>query len=102
MSFTGCNAIQAQIITDSGLEARIIKRLNKNGIGSYTVFDARGDGDSGWHSGQMDGDSNILIMMLLREDQMESFKEVCSHYQSRGHHLTVFTSNVNMISKNCP
>lgn len=102
MSITGCNARQVQIITDSGLEARIIKRLKKVGISGYTVFDARGDGDSGWHSGQMDGDSNILILMLLTDDQMDDLKSVCRHYLSRGHHLTIFVSDVEIISVDCP
>jgi len=101
MSVKGCTAKQVQIIADSGLEPRIIKRLNKVGIANYTVFDARGEGDSGWHSGQMDGDSEVLILLLLDENQMDSLKDVCKHYLSRGHHLTVFVSNVEMISLSC-
>jgi len=101
MSIKECKCKQVQIVADSGMESRIVRRLNTAGITNYSVFDARGDDDSGWHSGQMDGDSNILIMLLLTEDQVALLRTVCQYYFERGHQLTVFMSDVEMISKDC-
>lgn len=98
----GCTAKQVKIIADSGMESRITKRLRKAGIKNYSIFDARGDDEYGWHSGQMDGDSNILILLLVSDEQLVNLKEVCQYYFARGHHMTVFVSDAQVISKDCP
>ncbi len=87
-----------QIITSSSLELKLIDTLEDIGIYGYTIFNVRGNGDSGLQDSHIDGDTNILIMIVLSSESYEAVMEALSKYKKKGHHLMAFSVNTEVLS----
>jgi len=87
-----------QIITSSSLESRLVETFEKIGITGYTAFNVRGDGDTGLQDSHIDGDTNILIMIVTTPDSYEGLMEALNKYKRRGQHLMVFSMNTEVLS----
>lgn len=98
MSVTTCSQKMVQIITNASLENKLISTLEKNDIHGYTIFNVRGDGDSGVQDSHIEGDTNILIMTVVPVDVSESLMSSLSEIKRRGHHLLVFSVEAAVLS----
>lgn len=98
MTVKTCSEKMIQIITSTTLEEPIKTLLKKSGASGYTLFDVRGDGDSGFQSGQIDGDSNILFMVILPHSMVETLMVSLESYIQRGYHLMVFSNDVDVMT----
>ncbi len=87
-----------QIITNSSLENRLINTLDEIGINGYTVFNVRGDGNTGLQDSHIDGDTNILLMIVVPQDVYEILMHSLNEYKKKGHHLMVFSVDVALLS----
>ncbi len=87
-----------QIITSSSLESRLVETFEKIGITGYTAFNVRGDGDTGLQDSHIDGDTNILIMIVTTPDSYDGLMEALNKYKRRGQHLMVFSMNTEVLS----
>ena len=87
-----------QIITSSSLESRLIETFEKIGITGYTVFNVRGDGDTGLQDSHIDGDTNILMMIITTPESYERLMASLSKYKRKGQHLMVFSLDTEVLS----
>jgi nitrogen regulatory protein PII len=93
-----CAEKLVHIISTSILEKKIKKTLKESGVNGFTLFDVRGDGESGIQSGHMDGETNIMFMVVVSNSIYEQLLENLNVYTQKGHHLMVFTSNVDVMT----
>jgi nitrogen regulatory protein PII len=93
-----CAEKMVQVIANAALESRIKKSITKVGASGYTLFDVRGDGDTGFQSGQLEGETNILFMIVISKKLYEPLVEEFSKYTNKGHHLMVFSSDVEVMT----
>jgi len=87
-----------QIITNTSLESHLIETFEKVGVTGYTIFNVRGDGDSGVQDSHIEGDTNILLMVVVPEDISENLMKALSQYIKQKHHLMVFSVNAEVLS----
>ena len=91
MSVTTSSKKMVQIITNASLENKLISTIEKDGINGYTIFNVRGDGDSGIQDSHIEGDTNILIMTVVSVEESERLLTSLSQLKRKGHHLLVFS-----------
>ncbi|WP_299436423.1 hypothetical protein [uncultured Rhodospira sp.] len=85
------------IITTSALEERLVRIFRERGTSGYTIVPARGAGSRGEQSG-LDFDANILVKVILPADRLDPVLDDLKRLLGRGHHLTVFVSDVAVIT----
>lgn len=85
------------IITASTLEEKLVDIFRSNRTSGYTIVAARGAGSDGVHSG-LDFDANILVEVIIPEDRLDQMLQDLKGLMTRGHHLTVFVTDVTVIN----
>ncbi|AHE98912.1 P-II family nitrogen regulator [Thioalkalivibrio paradoxus] len=85
------------IITTDVLETWLAKIVRKRGASGYTVVRARGAGSSGEQSSMLDIDTNIKFHVILPEERLAGMLEDLECMMKKGHHLTVFVSEVSVL-----
>jgi len=86
------------IISNDSLEEKLVCMFKKYGVSGYTILTARGEGSSG-HVSDMSGfDANILVKVILPESRMQVILESIERKIKKGHHLTVYITNVEVIT----
>lgn len=85
------------IITTSTLEERLVRIFRQRGTSGYTIVAARGAGSRGEQSG-LNFDANILVKVILPADRLHPVLDDLKRLIGRGHHLTVFVSDVAVIT----
>ena len=93
-----CPEKLVHIITTSILEEKIEEVLNASGVNGFTLFDVRGSGASGFQSGHLEGETNVMFMTVVSKRIYETLLENLNVYTRRGHHLIIFTSDVDMFT----
>ncbi len=86
------------IICNETLEARLVCMFKKYGVSGYTILTARGEGSSGQHSDMSGFDTNIVVKVILPESKMQVILESIERKLKKGHHLTVYITDVQVIS----
>jgi nitrogen regulatory protein PII len=86
------------IITSITLKERVKTILNKVGVPGYTFFSVAGEGDSGFQSGHLDADSNILFMVVVPQDKVEALKERFAKDLKKGYQHMVFSQDTDVHS----
>jgi len=86
------------IISNDSLEEKLICMFKKYGVSGYTILTARGEGSSGYVSDMSGFDTNILVKVILPESRMQVILESVERKIKKGHHLTVYITNVEVIS----
>ena len=86
-----------QVITNSSLESRLKEDLSTAGVTAYTEFNVRGNGSHGLQDSHIEGDTNILLMLVVSVDKYESVMKVFRKYKKRKHSLMVFSINVEVL-----
>ena len=87
------------IITAGELEKMLIVAMTKRGIGGYTVVQARGAGASGIQSGTLEGDTNILIYVILSEARLVTVLDDLEKLMGRGHRLKAIVSDISILPR---
>ena len=85
------------VITSDVLEDILVARVRNRGASGYTIVRARGAGSSGEQSGMLDIDTNIKFHVILPEDRLSGLLDDFEQLISKGHHLTVFVSDVSVL-----
>jgi hypothetical protein len=86
------------IITLEVLEERLAGIVRHCGASGYTIVKATGAGSSGKISGELDVDTNIKFHVIVPHDRMSGMLDDVEALMSEGHHLTVFVSDVAVLS----
>ena len=86
------------IITLEKLEERLVDIMRKRGASGYTIVKAHGAGSSGEVSGELDVDTNIKFHVIVPQGRMSSILDDFEALLREGHHLTVFVSDVAVLS----
>lgn len=91
------------IITSRSFEKIIIEALRRRGVGGYTVVQASGAGASGIQSGMLDGDSNILIHVILSEPRLVTVLDDLEGMMNRGYRIKAIATDISILPrKNAP
>ena len=86
------------IITIDSMEYRLVEMFKKYGASGYTILRARGEGSSGMQADISGFDANILVKVIVPLDKLEMLLESVERKINKGYHLTVFTSDVEVIT----
>ena len=87
------------IITSRAFEKMIIDALRKRGVGGYTVVQASGAGASGIQSGMLDGDSNILIHVILSEARLVTLLDDFDDMMNRDYRIKVIVTDISILPR---
>lgn len=68
------------VITEANLEATLLRTMTKEGLGGYTISDARGRGDHGERDASWSENGNIRLETICTRDLAE---RLLSHLQQR-------------------
>jgi len=88
------------IICNDTLEARLVCMFKKYGVSGYTIVSARGEGSSGQLSDMSGFNENIVVKAILPESRMQVILESIERKINKGHHLTVYITDVQVITPN--
>ncbi|MEN8206756.1 MAG: transcriptional regulator [Pseudomonadota bacterium] len=86
------------IVTLEILEECLAEIVRKNGASGYTIVKASGAGSSGKISGELDVDTNIKFHVIVPQGNMTPMLDDVEALIHEGHHLTVFVSDVAVLS----
>ena len=86
------------IITNDVLEDHLARTVRNRGASGYTIVRARGAGSSGEMSGMLDVDTNIKFHVIMPEDRLSGLLDDLEGLIKKGHHLTVFVSDVSVLA----
>lgn len=87
------------IITSRAFERMIIAALRARGVGGYTVVQASGAGASGIQSGMLDGDSNILIHVILSEARLVTLLDDFDDMMNRDYRFKVIVTDILILPR---
>ncbi len=87
------------IITSRALEKMIIEAMRGRGVGGYTVVQASGAGASGIQSGMLDGDSNILIHIILSEARLITVLDDLDDLMRRDYRIKVIVTDISILPR---
>jgi nitrogen regulatory protein PII len=87
------------IIANATLEARLIGIADAHGTSGYTVMDTRGWGSAGLQSGVLEGESNILFMLIVSESKLNAVTTDVEKLMKRGHHLAMFICDTQVMRR---
>ena len=86
------------IITMDTLEETLVNIVRTRGASGYTIVRARGAGSSGEMSGMLDVDTNIKFHVIMPEDRLSGLLDDLEGLIKKGHHLTVYVSDVSVLA----
>ncbi len=86
------------IISIDSMEDRLVEMFKKYGASGYTILRARGEGSSGLQADISGFDANILVKVIVPLENLEVLLESIERKINKGYHLTVFVSDVEVIT----
>lgn len=87
------------IITARELEKKLINAMTRHGIGGYTIVQASGAGAFGIQSGMFEGDTNILIYVIISEPRLVKVLDDLEALMKRGHRLKAIVSDIAILPR---
>lgn len=87
------------IITARPFKNMIIEVLRLREVGGYTVVDASGAGAFGVQSGALEGDSNILVYVILSEARLAGVLEDFDELMNRSYRLKVIVTDISILPR---
>lgn len=85
------------IIAPTGMEHHLKKTIRAAGACGFTYYTVKGEGESGIQTGHLAGDSSTLFMVVTYEEKCNALLEQLKTFKDRGHHLTVFVSDTQVM-----
>lgn len=86
------------VIVAAALAETLTNMLHRNGITGYTLLQASGSGSTGLQTGMLDGDSNILLYVVLSEERVSTLLDDIERLIRKGHRFKVFVSDVAVLA----
>ncbi len=86
------------IITLDVLADKLSQMFRRHEVSGYTIIRARGEGASGEVASTLDFEANIMIKVILPESKLQRLLDGLQRQIDRGYHLTVFVSDVDVLS----
>lgn len=90
---------QIHVVANGERERRLIETAQKYGASGYTVWDARGGGRTGDHTGTLDADRNIYFVMVVTEENLEQMLAALERMMGRGHRLAVWVTEARVLPR---
>ena len=87
------------IIANGTLEERLVDMAEAHGTSGHTILEARGAGSAGLQTGALEGDSNILFMLIVTESKLAEVMVDVEKLIKRGHHLACFVSDTQVLRR---
>ena len=87
------------IIANATLEERLVGIAETHATSGYTILDARGAGSAGLQTGVLEGESNILFMLIVAESKLDAVLADIEKLMKRGHHLALFVSDTQVMRR---
>jgi nitrogen regulatory protein PII len=88
---------QIDIIANVTLEERLAAIAGQHNASGYTVLEARGAGSAGLQTGVLEGESNILFILVVPEVSLDAVLHDIEKLTKRGHRLAVFISDTQVM-----
>jgi nitrogen regulatory protein PII len=85
------------IVANATLEDRLVDIAEKHRASGYTVLEARGAGSAGLQTGVLEGESNILFMLVVPESRLDEVLADVERLMKRGHHLAAFITDTQVL-----
>lgn len=85
------------IVANTTLEERLISIAEAHTASGYTILEARGAGSAGLQTGALEGESNILFMLIVPEGKLDEVLVDVEKLMKRGHHLACFVSDTHVM-----
>lgn len=86
------------IVVSTSMEHQLKKTIRASGACGFTYYTVKGEGESGPQTGHLAGDSSTLFMVTTHAEQCETLLEKLKALKERGHHLTVFVSDTQVLN----
>lgn len=87
------------VVASADLEARLVKIADEHNAGGYTIYQARGGGDTGVQSGMLDVDSNIVLMMVVSESRLEPILLALDKMIRRGYLMIAYVLDAQVLRR---
>ena len=87
------------IVANATLEERLVSIAEAHATSGYTILDARGAGSAGLQTGVLEGESNILFMLIVAESKLDAVLADVEKLMKRGHHLALFVSDTQVMRR---
>ena len=92
--------ILVTLVTESSLESKICRQLERLGATGYTITDARGKGSQGSRGGGWDADSNIRIEIICRPTVADAITQFAQSEYFDNFAMVVYSHPVNVARAN--
>jgi len=87
------------IITPRELKRLIVESLRARGVGGYTIVPATGAGAFGVRAGLLDGDSSIVIYVILSEPRLLAVLEDIDALMRNGYRLKALVQDIAILPR---
>jgi nitrogen regulatory protein PII len=85
------------IITESAVESRLLKDLERLGARGYTILEARGKGSHGDRSAAWDQDVNLQIEVICDAQVAATITDFCREHYSADYAMVIYLSEVQVL-----
>lgn len=86
------------IITNDSMEGRLVAMFKKYGVSGFTILRVGGEGSSGLYADMTGFDGNILAKVIVPPEQLEVLLESIERKLRKGYRLTVYVTDVQVIT----
>ena len=87
------------IVANATLEERLTDMAEAHATSGYTILEARGAGSAGLQTGVLEGESNILFLIIVAESKLDEVMVDVEKLMKRGHHLACFISDTQVMRR---
>ncbi|MBT9567982.1 MAG: transcriptional regulator [Thiobacillus sp.] len=87
------------IVANVALEERLVDIAEAHATSGYTVLEARGAGSAGLQTGVLEGESNILFLLIVTEVKLGEVMLDIEKLMKRGHHLACFVTDTQVMRR---
>jgi len=85
------------IIAPTSMEHHLKKTIRGAGAYGFTYYTVKGEGESGMQTGHLAGDSSTLFIVVTYEEKCSVLLDKLKTLKDRGHHITVFVSDTEVM-----
>jgi hypothetical protein len=87
------------LITSRELQRLVLDTARDCGVGGYTITPASGAGASGVQSGMLDGDSNVVIHIILSEARLMRLLAEIDRLMDAGYRVKALVSDIAILPR---
>ncbi|MCX7891365.1 MAG: hypothetical protein N2544_03205 [Burkholderiales bacterium] len=87
------------LITSRDLQRLVLDTARRCGVGGYTIVPASGAGTSGVQTGILDGDSNVVIYIILSEPRLKTLLAEIDALMTAGYRVKALVSDIMILPR---